>query len=525
MQRLEESMIAKELEQELASCKNLPSPPGIAKQVIELASEPDVHLEDVASVLSKDPAIATKILRIANSSMYARQRKTENVRQALLLLGLDATISLALSFSLLQSSQKGIAESGLDHSLFWRRSLLAATASQALCKVLSIGESEGLFLTSLIQDIGILALERARPDFYSGLGAGQVHENTLIDHERSCIGADHAVIGGWLLARWNFPERIQRAVERSHTPESVPANEEDAQFSYCVTLSSRVAEVFLEDAEDHRFVQLAETAQHYLNIDKTQLNDLFTTIGDLIPEAEAVFETDIVSHTSTVAILDDAREALMVRNLKALSAVSALREESALLERRTRKLEESSRRDSLTGLYNREYLDEFFNRAFRAAMEEKTQLSIAFADLDRFKSVNDNYGHAVGDRILQKTAEILLANVRETDVVSRYGGEEFVIVFPDTDAQQVSAIAERIVRELQAVPFDVGSADDLFVTISLGVATHGKKQVFLNPSLLIKAADKALYAAKLQGRNRSIVFDMAMARQTGLLSREAERSY
>jgi HD-like signal output (HDOD) protein len=95
-----------ELRTQLENCHNLPSPPGLATKIIRLANDPEADMSRIAEVLALDPAITTKILRIANSPLYARQRKTENLRQALMVIGLNATISLALSFSLLKSWQK-----------------------------------------------------------------------------------------------------------------------------------------------------------------------------------------------------------------------------------------------------------------------------------------------------------------------------------------------------------------------------------------------------------------------------------
>jgi HD-like signal output (HDOD) protein len=129
---LEPALLTPELRKQIESCNNLPSPPGVATKIIRLANDPDADMARIADVLALDPAITAKILRIANSPMYARQRKTENLRQALMVVGLNATISLALSFSLLKSWQKHSVVGGLDYPLYWRRALLSATASHVL---------------------------------------------------------------------------------------------------------------------------------------------------------------------------------------------------------------------------------------------------------------------------------------------------------------------------------------------------------------------------------------------------------
>lgn len=500
-------MISEKLKAELEACKTLPSPPGVATQIIQLANDPEADMNQIAKVLAVDPAITTKILRIANSPMYAMQRKTENLRQALLVLGLNATISLALSFSLLKSWQTDDDAGGLDYSLFWRRAFLAATASRALANAVGVKDAEELFLCCLIQDIGMMALDRTQPDLYAKLEGSQVAERTFTERERERLGADHAEIGGWLLEKWRFPERIQQAVTASHRPNSIAKQSPDGMFARCVALSGMIAEVFLENRGERHFTGLADAAQQSMGIDKAVLSELLGEISCMIPDAESIFQTEILTQHSSDAILEEAREALMVRNLQALRTVNTLKDQTDSLEQRTRQLEESSRRDPLTGLFNRAYLDEFLRKSFDAANEANTAISVAFADLDRFKAVNDTYGHAVGDQILVTTANILKANVRGADIVARYGGEEFILVFPGTDYLLVKMICERIVTAFQETQHDVGTSHDLSVTISVGMATHGDGRTFENALALIKAADKALYTAKLQGRNRSVPFD------------------
>ncbi len=151
----------------------------------------------------------------------------------------------------------------------------------------------------------------------------------------------------------------------------------------------------------------------------------------------------------------------MLRNLQALRDVDLLKTSAESLEERTKRLEESNKRDPLTNLFNRAYLDHYLKDAFLISNKSDTPLSIAFADLDKFKSVNDTYGHAMGDQILVTTANILKANVRGADVVARYGGEEFILVFPHTEYPLLKTICERIVRAFRETRHDVGTKRDL----------------------------------------------------------------
>jgi len=175
-------------------------------------------------------------------------------------------------------------------------------------------------------------------------------------------------------------------------------------------------------------------------------------------------------------------------------------------------LEEETRRDALTGVYNRNYLDQFLTREFDNSIRQHWPLSIAFADLDNFKAINDNFGHQAGDRILQTTARILRDNTRETDLIARYGGEEFVIVLPATDAETAHSICERIVSAFHDTTHEIG-ASHTRVTISIGCATHTPLNKFADATELIKAADQALYTAKLRGRNRTVPYDRELPKE------------
>lgn len=137
-----------EFELKLKTCRSLPSPPSYALQVIELMNDPNVDITQAVKVFSMDPVIVSKILRIANSAMYANQRKVENLQMAILLLGLNATFSLALSFSLVTGLRQTNQEATLNHSLYWKRTGVAAAASRVLGTYCEIRDLEELFIAA-----------------------------------------------------------------------------------------------------------------------------------------------------------------------------------------------------------------------------------------------------------------------------------------------------------------------------------------------------------------------------------------
>lgn len=158
-------------------------------------------------------------------------------------------------------------------------------------------------------------------------------------------------------------------------------------------------------------------------------------------------------------------------------------------------LQKLSSRDSLTGLFNRFKLEESFEYEQKQSRRYNTELSIILMDIDDFKSVNDTYGHNVGDIFLKEIAEILKKSFRDVDTVGRWGGEEFLILLPKTNLADSQQIAEEVRKKIELYPFrEIGNK-----TASFGVATLSNNESLSN---LLNRADKALYLAKENGRNR-----------------------
>lgn len=159
--------------------------------------------------------------------------------------------------------------------------------------------------------------------------------------------------------------------------------------------------------------------------------------------------------------------------------------------------------DGLTGLNNRRYLDNHLKILFDRAAVRGRPISICMTDIDRFKLVNDTYGHDVGDEVLREFAARIRSTVRGADLACRYGGEEFVVVMPDTPMELAASVAERLRAIVEDKPFYVRSIDrELSITASLGIATSSG--AFGAPGEILKQADKALYEAKHAGRNRVV---------------------
>jgi diguanylate cyclase (GGDEF)-like protein len=159
--------------------------------------------------------------------------------------------------------------------------------------------------------------------------------------------------------------------------------------------------------------------------------------------------------------------------------------------------------DGLTGVYNHRYLHEKLSLEVEKVARYKTPLTCLMADLDDFKKVNDHHGHAFGDLVLVTVARIIRENIRQVDILGRYGGEEFLVVMPNTPEDVAYVIAERIRRSVESYVYPLNTAN-VRVTMSLGIASASNEHS--DKVGLLKAADEALYQAKQQGKNRVSVW-------------------
>jgi len=175
-----------------------------------------------------------------------------------------------------------------------------------------------------------------------------------------------------------------------------------------------------------------------------------------------------------------------------------LYQRSIELKEANKRIEELAELDELTGSFNRRCIMRMLDDEIARAQRSKTPCSVALIDLDWFKRVNDAYGHPTGDEVLRTFAITVFANIRHIDRFGRYGGEEFLLVLPDTSDSAAARIVDRlraIVAELDWSAFSPG----MRITISAGLATLKPDE---SPDALLARADSALYSAKARGRNR-----------------------
>uniref|UniRef100_UPI002ADE203A GGDEF domain-containing protein n=1 Tax=Tepidiforma sp. TaxID=2682230 RepID=UPI002ADE203A len=193
-------------------------------------------------------------------------------------------------------------------------------------------------------------------------------------------------------------------------------------------------------------------------------------------------------------------EEVMARANEALLRLTIEAEqENAALQAERQQLIQQASTDVLTGVANRRHFHEFLEEHFRLAARYGSPLSLFLVDLDRFKDLNDTYGHPAGDEVLKGVARRMRSVLRDADLLARFGGEEFVVVLPSTPLEGAIQSAERVREAIAGQPFEV-EGQQVSVTASFGVSAY-RADALMTPEWLVKEADLALYEAKRAGRN------------------------
>lgn len=489
--------LPQQIRDRIERCTTLPSLPAVALRVLELCQQERLDLGEIAKVISSDPALAAKLVRTANSPIFALRREVTTISYAVSLLGINAVRTLVLSFSLNKACRTD-KTGGLE--TYWRRSVLTALAARQICQGPMFGLREEAFLCGLLQDIGMLAMANALGKSYTDIlkKSGGDHD-ALIKRERANFGGDHAEVGAWLLERWRVPSTLVGVVGASHEAANLKSTSEEVQFlARAVRLGARFADQLAGDAQrasEQLTQELAAWPGEPVKVEAVNM-----ALLEQGPELAPLFEVRLEASEMTAA-LSQAQEIMLALSVRASQELNDIHETLARLESRTATLLAEAQRDALTGIANRGYTMSYLEEVFRAASETGKPVGTIFADVDHFKKINDTHGHAAGDAVLQSVAQCISRSVRGGDFVGRYGGEEFLIVLRADSPNELAAVAERVRNNIEITPHPLGGGRTLRATISLGCALldpfrHQTAQD------LTDEADRALYTAKRSGRNR-----------------------
>ena len=608
----------------------LPSPKGVALAIMEICRRDDATTEEVARVVQTDPALAGRLLRLANSAAHPG-RPVASIPEAIMRLGLAAVNQLAMGFSLVEQYPNGQCQA-FDYPRFWSHSLLMAVACQELSGYIQAGSPDELFACGLLAHIGCLALATIHPVEYAALLAQANASSTLLELERQNLQVDHNELTAAILTDCGIATALVEPVYYHESPETsdfsegsrpyklaqlfyhakcladlglAPETERNCRISELMLLGGKIGlnADELGDVVDRIFLKWLEWGE-LLKVPAATLPSFAKMAtaqapraseeSDSLPLTVLLVEDDPTSRIMIQGVLHhilgrpvysatNGQEALAKAievmpqiivtdwlmpvmdgielcralratewgqsmyvimltgveaeneiieafeagvddyvtkpvNVRALSARmraalhyvtllknwerdrDQLKQFAAELAISNRRLEHAALTDLLTNLPNRRAGLNALSQAWSASNRSGQPLSVMMIDIDHFKSINDNYGHAVGDLLLKQVAKAIQSSARLDDSVCRWGGEEFLVICHNTDLNSAIHSAERLRKVVGSLKLTAADAQ-IQTAISIGMSC--RESTMPDADTMVNAADKALYAAKHSGRNRT----------------------
>lgn len=494
----------------------LPSLPTVAIEAVRIFHDPDSSNESLIEVIRKDPAIVVRLLKAANSARYGSRSEVTDLMRAVIMLGRATTASLVLSFSLARQSME---TSGyLDYfRRFWLRTFVQATAAEILAAQFgSTAFCGDCYTTNLLAGLGKLALLRAEPEKYVEiLKTSEARNSSLTTIEQEVLGFTNCALSSFLLKQMGLPERCHLAI-RAINDSSVTDIEADAMKSPLVVITriaNATASLICDDTPALAILALRETMEEIESFNGLSAESLIAEVNARLEASTEMFNIDPPKLPPAGELLQDAmdqlsRYAMMVDDNLNSGVPIELLEENGRLKRKVEDLLLVSQVDGLTGVYNRAFFMQQFHEHIELHRVRGQAMGLAVIDIDHFKNINDNYGHQAGDAALRIIAATLKNTMRETDVVGRYGGEEFAILLEDATPEGLAIVGERLRARIQEAVVSF-NGQQITVTASVGLAEgliQGSAEEF--GKKLFAVADSAMYRAKSSGRNCFVVDKM-----------------
>lgn len=483
--------------QEIVASDNLPSLPQVALRVIELARDPDPDFDEVIRTVRTDPALSSKLLKTANSALFGLRQPLPSIEAAIPMLGMTLVRTIVLGFTLAKQSE-GAQRVREAMQQLWRSSLTQAAFAELLAGEIPDADPPTYFLTALLQDVGILAMLQVDSEYYTEHVWEPSDFPNVIANERQYYGFTHLDVGKAMCSRWGFADEICDAIATHHRRMRLdsPASPSLSTALQAASLCSQYVEN--PSVPGNRYFEELVSflmLNYEWPLEKTEeaLQDTIFRVNN----TAAQFSFDVGEGHSTERLMSDAKRILeeiaVSCQMNSLGAAPA----NGTAKNRKR-LEDEVMRDPMTGTYNRRFMDQVLNDRLLRDIRRKKPMGFLFLDIDRFKSINDEHGHKFGDEAICQVAKILNQNVRKSDFVIRYGGDEFLVALLRIDGAELERVAERIRSEIHRSA--IGTECDIHMTTSVG-AVHYRPTADdpLDANWLIDHVDKAMYEAKKNG--------------------------
>ena len=317
------------IEEIIQDHKELPTLPGIAMRILDAVGKKQTSLKEIADILSTDPPLSAKVLKLINSSFYGLPTKITSVQSAINLLGLNAVKNLALSFSLLDD-YKNKDDEYFDYTMFWKNSLVSAIAAKTISQKTFPDFAESAFFLGLLHNIGILGLLQCFPDKYRVV-LDKIKDGHCTYHEAEddIFGSNHMDVGRYLAKSWGLPETFIAPIGHHHQPDKLKTNKSDIKkLTQILHLSSLFGDLFHHPDKRLYLGQVEWHTKEHRQFETLQIDEIITQIHEQTMHVFPFFEFKLGSEQNYLEVIEKARNELI--NLSADTIYQSVKEERKL---------------------------------------------------------------------------------------------------------------------------------------------------------------------------------------------------
>ena len=505
----------------LSQKRQLPIPPSVFGRLMELGRRTDASPADYVEIITASAPLAGRLLAVVNSSWFGVRHYVRNIQQAVNLLGTVNVRLVAVTHCVAAAHEDvHLGKDIMDHH--WRANLIKAVAAEHLACRLERRWGDDAFLLGLMQDMVMPVMQAICPDLYErGLAVWSPAQQCQAERER--LGMDHAEAGAILAERYGLPPVLCQMLRSHHDRAALRELADRPVLAEAVWFAGLFPHAFAGwDTREARHVAalIGEWFSGSTGVIDEVLIEIqrrFEDVAECIRPA-AGHDVDLpgLLRQATGEVADSTVSLVgQVHSLVSNAAQADSQLAAASVE--AMHLQEQTQQDPLTGLLNRHGLDSAAQWVIGQAQRCGGAVAVLFADLDRFKSINDQFGHDVGDRVLQHVARLLADTFGPAATVGRYGGDEFVVILSGASSRQVKALAVGLLDAAAQGLAEDGKTIPIRLSIgglwcpALTAGPDGPADAArpdCQPARLLAMADELMYRAKQQSGNQVVFVEL-----------------
>lgn len=476
--------------------RSLPSPSASVLEIIRRADEPDVAMSDIAELIEGDVAIAVQVLRMANSALYSPSREITTISRALSSLGLRTIKLLALTTSLrslIPQQSEAIDLGDIRH-----RMVVTASMARRAALLVHPQQRDEAFVAGLLTGIGPVVLATEAPGAAREvLGTSEVWPDAA--REQAVLGFTTDDVTVHLISHWGLPGLFSDAIAHRHESGQFDADADD-NLRTLLHLGTLTDPILTDRGAKPNVDLLRSTMSSLAEMTEEDVDQWLIESEEAVADTASMLQFRIPEEKAYADLVLEASQRLVSLQDSLDQQLFETEESVDELAKRNDELETQASTDSLTQLPNRRA----FDRRLALVLERPLPgLGLLVVDLDHFKAVNDTHGHSVGDDVLRMIGATLQRQTRGDDFAARFGGEEFMMLIPETTREKLFVIAERLRVSIGDLEVPLPDGTTISVTASVGGAMATDVADISSARSLIEAADAQLYEAKQGGRDRT----------------------